>query len=582
LSRSSPEPPAPAAADPPVILIGSGGHARVLLDALRRLGRRVLFVTDHDPQRHGLEIDSVVVSGGDERIFEHDPKTVELVNAVGSINRPRTRREIYERFVAAGYRFATVVHPSATVAASAQLAAGVQVMAGAVIQTGASVGENALINTRSSVDHDCRIAPHVHLAPGVTLSGGVEVGRASHLGTGATVIQSIRIGREVLVAAGGVVVSDLPHGVTAKGVPARPTPGRPEPVGSAAREAGGDEPFNVMLSAAGRRVALLRLLERSLGAAGLRGQVIATDISPMTSAYQAAAMARTVPRYSDPQCLETILAFCREQQIKLIVPTIDPDLPFYTEHRARFAEVGTQVMVAPPATVRICNDKREAKRWLDEQGLPSMRQADAEQVLAANGEGWTFPLFVKPVGGSSSTGARVVNDIEELRLATSGQPYIVQELAEGAEYTVDVYVDRTGRCRCCVPRLRIETRGGEVSKGMTVRCDPVETLACRVAEALPGAWGVMNIQIFYNEQTGLLCVNEVNPRFGGGYPLSHEAGATMARWMIEEAADLPCSAQNDWRDGLVMLRYDDAVFVSRDQAHAPRTAGHEMPEIERS
>jgi carbamoyl-phosphate synthase large subunit len=173
-------------------------------------------------------------------------------------------------------------------------------------------------------------------------------------------------------------------------------------------------------------------------------------------------------------------------------------------------------------------------------------------------------MFVKPRGGSASIGARVVKNADELRVATSSGSYIAQEIAPGNEYTVDLYVDRSGKCRCAVPRLRIETRAGEVSKGQTCRIPAVEQLATRVAESLPGAWGVINTQIFFDPATGIANVIEINPRFGGGYPLTHRAGAHMARWVIEETTGRQLTATTDqWEDGLTMLRYDDAVFVSR-------------------
>jgi carbamoyl-phosphate synthase large subunit len=242
-------------------------------------------------------------------------------------------------------------------------------------------------------------------------------------------------------------------------------------------------------------------------------------------------------------------------------------------------------MVSSAQTVKICNDKQATHEWLVENGFPTVRQADANRLLEG-AEGWSYPLFAKPRGGSSSVGAQVVRDVTELkRLARSGE-YIVQDVAPGREYTVDVYVDRQGRCRCTVPRLRIETRGGEVVKGMTVRNAAIEDLCRRVAETLPGAWGVMNIQVFYDTATGQLNVSEINPRFGGGYPLTHEAGAPMTRWIIEEVTGRPLSANNDqWQDGLVMLRYDDAVFVRRHEAGAEqypdaRAGAAKLPAVE--
>jgi UDP-perosamine 4-acetyltransferase len=208
--------------EPPVILIGAGGHARVLIDVLRRLDRGILFATEDDPELHGSDISGVPIRGADERILEHHPGSIGLVNAVGSVGRPSTRRRVFERFNDRGYRFESVIHPSAVVAASVELGEGVQVMAGAVIQPGVRIGTNVLVNTCASLDHDCVVAPHTHVAPGVTLSGGVRIGEAAHIGTGAVVIQGIEIGNGAIVGAGGVVVRNVPPGVTVVGVPAGP------------------------------------------------------------------------------------------------------------------------------------------------------------------------------------------------------------------------------------------------------------------------------------------------------------------------------------------------------------------------
>ena len=151
---------------------------------------------------------------------------------------------------------------------------------------------------------------------------------------------------------------------------------------------------------------------------------------------------------------------------------------------------------------------------------------------------------------------------EELTHSTQGEPYLVQSIAVGEEYTVSCYIDRAGKTRCAVPRKRLETRGGEVSKGITFRHEGLQGLAARACESLPGAWGAMNIQIFLDPITQDMRIIELNPRFGGGFPLAWKAGAHYPRWLIEECLGLPLSAQdNDWKDGLVMLRWDAAVFV---------------------
>jgi carbamoyl-phosphate synthase large subunit len=336
--------------------------------------------------------------------------------------------------------------------------------------------------------------------------------------------------------------------------------------------------FTVMLSAAGRRVALLEILRESVAQAGLMPRILSTDITRKSAAFHLGNICRLVPPYRQLGCLEFLLGMCAELEVKLVVPTIDPELPFYAEHRQRFGDVGTTVLISSPEAICICNDKQATHDWLVKSGFPTVRQTDPRAILADPGD-WKFPLFIKPRGGSASIGARVVASLDELRITTAKDDYIVQQIAPGNEYTVDLFIDRSGSCRCAVPRLRIETRGGEVSKGMTARCTPVEDLARRIAESLPGAWGVINTQIFYDSSSGAINVIEINPRFGGGFPLSHQAGATMARWVVEEVAGLPLTARNDqWTDGLVMLRYDEAVFVPREQADdTPGPIGPKAP-----
>jgi UDP-perosamine 4-acetyltransferase len=206
---------------PSVIVVGAGGHARVLIDALQRSGHTILFATDVDVAKRGQSVLGITVAGGDEAIAAHVPGTVLLAIGVGSVGKDDTRRATFERFAREGHRFATVVHPNAVVAPDVTLLDGAQVMAGAVVQTGSCIGRNAIVNTGACVDHDCRVGDHAHIAPGATLSGGVEIGEGTLVGTGACVIQSIRIGSGSVVAAGAVVVRDVPEGACVMGIPAR-------------------------------------------------------------------------------------------------------------------------------------------------------------------------------------------------------------------------------------------------------------------------------------------------------------------------------------------------------------------------
>lgn len=205
----------------PVIVLGAGGHAKVLIEALLASSAVITGIVDPDQTLLGTKLFGVPVLGGDEVLSEFPSSEVLLVNGLGSIGLPIRRRKLFEKFINLGYNFSTVVHPSAIVASDVTLCDGSQIMAGVVIQPGTRIGSNVLINTMASVDHDCFIGDHTHVAPGVTLSGSITVGALSHIGTGATVIQGICIGEGSLVGAGALVLRDLPSGATAVGVPAR-------------------------------------------------------------------------------------------------------------------------------------------------------------------------------------------------------------------------------------------------------------------------------------------------------------------------------------------------------------------------
>lgn len=204
----------------PVILLGAGGHAKVLLDILLEQNIEVLGIAEKSGADLPPDLYGVPVIGTDFDVQQYSPDKVELVNGIGSIGSTALRQKVYEKFKRQDYCFTQVIHPGAIISRRAELGEGVQIMAGAVVNIGARVGENVIINTNASVDHDCVIGAHVHIAPGATLSGGATVGDGSHIGTGASVVQNVEIGANVIVGAGAVVVNNIEAGKTVCGVPA--------------------------------------------------------------------------------------------------------------------------------------------------------------------------------------------------------------------------------------------------------------------------------------------------------------------------------------------------------------------------
>jgi sugar O-acyltransferase (sialic acid O-acetyltransferase NeuD family) len=205
----------------PVIIVGGGGHAKVLIDILRLRSVAVIGIVDADPRQQGLSILGIPVIGNDDAVARYGATTVLLVNGLGSVGPTDRRQALFEKFKHRGYSFSSVIHPSAVIASDVAVGEGVQVMAGAIVQPGTSIGSNVIVNTRATVDHDCRIDDHVHLAPGVVLSGNVYVGAGAHIGTGATVIQGVKIGRGAVIGAGSVVLNDVLQKSTVVGSPAK-------------------------------------------------------------------------------------------------------------------------------------------------------------------------------------------------------------------------------------------------------------------------------------------------------------------------------------------------------------------------
>ena len=205
----------------PVIVMGAGGHAGVLIDTLEVLAREIIGLTDSNSARHGTRLLGYEVIGTDDVIERWDVGSIRLVNGIGSIGSAAVRSAIYVAYTARGYAFETVVHPTAIVSRHAEIGPGVQVLAGAIVQAGARIGANTIVNSGAIVEHDCTIGPHCHVAPGAVLSGGVTIGEAAHIGTGASVKQDVLIGAAIIVASGAAVVRNVADRHTVRGVPAR-------------------------------------------------------------------------------------------------------------------------------------------------------------------------------------------------------------------------------------------------------------------------------------------------------------------------------------------------------------------------
>lgn len=197
-----------------VIVMGGGGHAKVVISTLHAAGYRVSGVFDDDVEKIGQKILGVEILG----TLNDVPDTSKAAGVI-AVGDNHTRARIVSRFPS--IQWVSVVHPQAYVAETAEIGCGTVVFAGAIIQPGSVIGEYVIINTGATVDHDCVIEDFVHIAPGCHLAGGVHLGTGAFLGIGSAVIPYKKVGTWAIVGAGGVVTKDLPDGVCATGIPAR-------------------------------------------------------------------------------------------------------------------------------------------------------------------------------------------------------------------------------------------------------------------------------------------------------------------------------------------------------------------------
>ncbi|HEY3245372.1 MAG TPA: ATP-grasp domain-containing protein [Phycisphaerae bacterium] len=326
--------------------------------------------------------------------------------------------------------------------------------------------------------------------------------------------------------------------------------------------------IDLLFTCVGRRIELVELFRRAADALQIKLRVHGTDINWTAPAMHRVDSPHIVPRIDEEPYIPSLLELARRERIDLIIPTIDSDLPALSSAAARFAEIGTRVIISSESVVRTCRDKLTTCRLLQSAGIDTPQTWTLDEALALTDQ--RFPYYMKPREGSAEKGNYVIRSAEELRTLGARVPDpIVQEYIRGTEHTLDVYCGFDGVPRCVVPRKRLEVRTGEVSKGVIVKDERIMEIGRRVADVLGDCRGVITVQCMRTPE-GRIRVIEINPRFGGGAPLAIEAGADFPRWLLAEYLGRKVRIDPlGFRDHLAMLRYDRSVFVDSLDNHQP-------------
>jgi len=319
--------------------------------------------------------------------------------------------------------------------------------------------------------------------------------------------------------------------------------------------------LTVLFSSAGRRVELIQCFREAARNLKIDLVVIAIDMDPSWSpACQVADLCCRVPRCTSDGFPDEVVGLCKQHEVDLIIPTIDPELSVYANIRHALAAGGTEVLVSSEAFVGVARDKEATARILGNYDIPVPETWSLGDVLEEMVQP-SFPLLLKPKAGSCSKGIITISSRDELeRINLDAALYVLQEICTGEEFTINCFYDRSGAFVACVPHFRKFVRDGEVCSAQTRRVPAFTAIARKFPNIFEGLWGSLCFQGFMAHD-GSVKVFEINARFGGGYPICDRAGGTFVRWILQDLIGQKPDYHDNWREGLRMLRYDAAVFV---------------------
>lgn len=305
--------------------------------------------------------------------------------------------------------------------------------------------------------------------------------------------------------------------------------------------------MNILFTCAGRRTYLLKYFKENLSDCD---KVIATDMQLSAPALQVADVKLQVPAVYAPDYIDRTLNICKEQQVDALISLNDLELPILAENKARFDAIGVKVIVSDPTVIDIAFDKYKTAQWVESLGLKTpktfVRLDDAKRALETGD--LQFPLFMKPRWGSGSIGLESIADMEELDIyyhllmkkikktilatASVGDEYImIQEKLMGSEFGLDVMNDLNGNNVSVSVKQKLAMRAGETDKAITVDLPELREIGHKIGESLKHI-GNLDVDVMQNAK-GDYCVLELNPRFGGGFPFSYEAGVNLPKAIIE-------------------------------------------------
>ena len=313
--------------------------------------------------------------------------------------------------------------------------------------------------------------------------------------------------------------------------------------------------IHILFTGVGRRIELLQAFRNAALVLNKTIKIYGADMAGTAPALAYCDFTRKVVAMNDPGYIDNLMSICADDHIDLLIPTIDTDLLVLSENKEKFAEVGTKVMISDPDKILICRDKNNTSQFFVDCGLHAPIPVNDWKEYKSG-----YPAFIKPKDGSSSINAFKIKNEEELEVyAGQVEDYIVQPFVSGHEYTIDIFCDWNGKPISIVPRERLQVRAGEVLK--TQIC--MDKTMIKESKVLCKAFkpcGPMTVQLIRDAEE-IDWFIEINPRFGGGAPLSMKAGARSAEAILK-LMDGDEVEEQEIADGAIYSRFDQSVCIT--------------------
>ena len=318
--------------------------------------------------------------------------------------------------------------------------------------------------------------------------------------------------------------------------------------------------MNILITSAGRRVSLINAFKESSVQLKTKSKIFITDLNTERSpAAYFADESFNIGYFNDPNYINDLLEICLKNKVSIILPTIDTELILLANSKSVFKSNGIDIIISDLKLIKTLRDKINTNTFFNSLKIKT--------PIIYNKDNMKFPVFLKPLNGSNSKGIYKAENIKEVKPSDleSDNMMILENIDNAIydEYTIDLYFDKKSSLKCAVPRIRLKVVGGESNQGITKKNEVLDFVKDRF-NFIDGAIGCLTLQVFSNkyDPTEIIGI-EINPRFGGGYPFSFNAGANFPEFIIREyILNEQIEYFDQWKNNCLNIRYENEIVIN--------------------